>query len=115
MDQALWKRFSKSVRRSFAVGNYVQCYTCATVSHIDKMDCGHFIPREFLGTKWSLINNKPQCRTCNRTKGGNLKVYERELKKEYGDSIIEELKRQSKEPEPSREEIIELINKIEDS
>lgn len=76
------------------------------------MDCGHFIPREFLGTKWDLRNNKPQCISCNRFKHGNLKVYERELIKEYGGGIIDELKRKSTEPEPTEEEIHSIIESI---
>ena len=69
------------------------------------MDTGHFIPRGFLGTKYDIRNNKPQCKQCNRYKHGNLKVFERELIKEYGPEIIEELNLKKNDPLPTEDEI----------
>ena len=71
------------------------------------MDTGHFIPREYPGTKYDIRNVKPQCKQCNRYNEGRLKVFELELIKEYGPDIIEELHNKKNDPEPSREKIFE--------
>lgn len=109
-EEALWKKFSRWVREKAAVNNMIQCYTCPTIAHINIMDAGHFIDRRWRPTKFDLRNVKPQCRVCNRSLDGNLKVFERELIKEYGEGIIEELKDLSiSGPLPSHSEILTTI------
>lgn len=75
----------------------VKCYTCDRVAFWkqDGMECGHFRPRGNMGTRWSIKNCKPQDIGCNRLRNGNLKVFETNLKKEYGDNIIKELNQQA--------------------
>lgn len=61
------KEFSTWVRASSAEGAYARCYTCGKIGHWKtEMDAGHFIGREYTGTRWNPENVKPQCQSCNR-------------------------------------------------
>lgn len=67
---------------------YNTCYTCGARYHWKDMDCGHYIKRRFLNTRWDFKNVNPQCRYCNRTLGGNYGVYEPKIKKELGEDEV---------------------------
>ena len=89
--QTLIKRLDKVtseyVRRKDAGsdGN-VTCYTCGCRRHWKNMDCGHFIRRRYLNTRWDLNNLKPQCPNCNRNLGGNYAVYTMKMMSELGET-----------------------------
>lgn len=72
--------FSQVVRLSHADdhGN-VKCYTCGKVHRWKQMQCGHFIPRIHMLTRFSEDNCKPQCPTCNMLKDGNLIAFAQHL------------------------------------
>lgn len=58
--------FSRFVRTLYTDHRgIVNCCTCGSPSHWTKMDCGHFIKRRYLNTRWDVRNAGPQCRTCN--------------------------------------------------
>ncbi|MCP4394579.1 MAG: recombinase [Alphaproteobacteria bacterium] len=69
----------------------VKCYTCDKVKHWKSMDCGHYISRRKLSTRYSEKNTKPQCKGCNVFQEGNKPVFALRLQKEYGKGILEEL------------------------
>lgn len=75
----------------------VKCVTCPEISHWKAMDCGHFIPRGKLATRYSEINSHQQCPACNRLKDGNLHKYEIFMRATYGIKAIEQLKIKSHE------------------
>lgn len=60
----------------------VKCYTCDTVKHWKHMQCGHYIPRAHMPTRFSVKNTKPQCEICNEHKRGNLTVFAERLEAE---------------------------------
>ena len=65
------------------------CYTCGARYHWKDLDCGHYIKRRYLQTRWDLNNVRPQCRNCNRILNGNYKVYEPKIKAELGaDNVL---------------------------
>jgi hypothetical protein len=72
--------FSRYIRLKYANehGN-VECYTCSTLKHYKAMQCGHFIPRAHMYTRYSEENCKPQCSHCNEGKDGNLKSFAEHL------------------------------------
>jgi hypothetical protein len=81
--------FSQYVRKSSADDTQMGlCYTCGVRLHWKKLQCGHFMSRKHMATRWSLRNCRPQCSGCNEVKGGNLEVYAERLKLEYGDQIL---------------------------
>lgn len=99
--------FSQYVRLSNADGNgFVCCYTCGYRAFWkrnrrggkSKIQNGHFIPRTKMVTRWDPINNHPQCVKCNEQLDGNLEVYEKALRAEYGDDAINDLIKRGSKP-----------------
>ena len=68
-----------------------RCITCGKVDEIKKMQCGHYVSRSNLATRWSEKNCSTQCVGCNVFKHGNMDEYALKLKKKYGSKILEEL------------------------
>lgn len=88
--------FSQVVRLSHADEfGKVECYTCGTVMHWKKMQCGHFIPRIHMLTRFSEDNCKPQCPTCNILKNGNLVAFAEHLNRDRA-GAVEALEEQSR-------------------
>ena len=85
------KVYSKYVRNKYAKNGMVECYTCGVIKPIKEMDCGHYISRRVMSTRWFEKNTKPQCRACNRFQEGNKPKFALHLKAEYGSGILEEL------------------------
>lgn len=67
-----------------------ECYTCRKTEVT--LQCGHFIPRQYLATRWSEDNCRPQCVGCNIYGNGKILDFEERLKRELGESRVEELK-----------------------
>jgi len=87
----------------------IQCYTCSSRKAWTVMQCGHFIARAHLSTRWALQNLKPQCPTCNVTLHGNIDEYKLRLEQEHK-GITDYLYEQSKEvSKPSRDELKQLL------
>jgi hypothetical protein len=75
--------FSQLIRLSHADEHgMVQCYTCPTIKHWKHMQCGHFVSRAKMPTRFSVKNCKPQCKDCNEHNGGNEKVYAERMEAE---------------------------------
>lgn len=68
-----------------------QCYTCLNNNNPKKMQCGHFVPRQYSSTRYSEINNHCQCYACNMLYNGQPDIYAIRLKRDYGDDIVEKL------------------------
>lgn len=85
------KYFSLYIRQRGSDMGYNHCYTCGVRLLIEELQCGHFIPRRYLQTRWNKLNCWPQCNTCNVEKHGNLVVYEQLLRKEFGDLAVDTL------------------------
>lgn len=74
------------------------CYTCPHVNENPmKLQCGHFVPRQYLATRYNEMNNHAQCYACNMLFGGQPSAYAIRLKNEYGDYILSDLESQRKE------------------
>ena len=87
--------FSKWIRSKFPP----VCYTCGKTN--TTLQCGHFVPRQYLATRWSEENCRPQCVGCNLFGGGQLLDFEENLINEIGKKKVENLKH-------SRHEILKL-------
>ena len=79
--------FSRFIRQR----DHGQCYTCSNKNDPKKMQCGHFVPRQYISTRYSEINNHCQCYACNMLYNGQPDVYAIHLKKDYGSDIVENL------------------------
>ena len=67
-----------------------QCYTCGKTE--GPMQCGHFVSRQYLATRWSEDNCRPQCWGCNGFGNGKLLDFEEKLKSELGGNYVEVMK-----------------------
>ena len=103
--------FSVYVRTRGENFGYNTCYTCGMSFQWRDMDAGHFIYRRYLNTRWHPVNVWPQCQTCNRGKEGNLEVYEKKLRAQFGDDAIDGLFILARSFEPVTDEYIENIIK----
>jgi hypothetical protein len=75
----------------------VRCYTCTWIGHYKECDAGHFIRRGHHAVRWDLRNIRPQCVECNRSKNGQPKIFEEELREEIGDDEVDSLIERSRE------------------
>ena len=66
-----------------------ECYTCGKVGTLQN---GHFVPRQYLATRWDENNCRPQCVGCNIFGNGKPLDFEERLKKDLGDDFVEEMK-----------------------
>lgn len=86
------KVFSEFIRLRDANANgYVRCISCGKIDHWKEVDCGHYVNRKHLSTRWHEKNCNGQCRACNRFDEGNMLGYTKGLVKKYGPSILDEL------------------------
>ena len=111
------KVFSIFIRqRGMDEGGTNNCVTCGVLKHWKELQCGHWISRVHLSTRWHPLNAHPQCGTCNVLKRGNYPEYARYMFKEYGQDTMEELlmlKRQTLTMRrPEYEELIERFGKL---
>ena len=84
--------FSKFIRLRDADDNgYVACIACGKIKHWTKVDCGHFIKRQFKSTRFDEKNCNAECKYCNNFLQGNDINYAKGLEKKYGPGIIEQL------------------------
>lgn len=62
------------------------------------MECGHFVDRKDLATRFDEVNCNTQCNKCNnfRDKKEMLEVYARRLDRDYGPGTAEGLKVKSR-------------------
>ena len=68
------------------------CFTCKKQLDPKESQCGHFMSRSHLNTRFSEENCHCQCVACNVFKHGNYPVYALELMKKFnGGWIIEKL------------------------
>lgn len=80
--------FSRYIRlRDADSGGHVSCYTCGAFGHWKDLDCGHFISRSHMYTRYSELNCKPQCKSCNQMKDGNLIEFARHLENDHPGSV----------------------------
>jgi hypothetical protein len=107
LKKQLWSVFSRYIRqRDDGI-----CFTCGQKNNWRNTDAGHFIPKTSgLELYFDEINVNCQCRECNRTKGGNVQMYEYNLRQKYGDKMIDMLiKRKEKITKISLSEYKKLI------
>lgn len=101
MDKEILKldaEFSKYIRASHAdFAGFVTCFTCSNRLQWKQMQCGHFQKRGDLLTRFDEDNCRVQCPTCNMDLGGNLEVFEEELRDEIGDERVDTVIQRSKE------------------
>ena len=67
------------------------CVTCGLIDHWSRLQCGHFVSRVVLSTRFNPINCAPQCFACNVWRRGNPAEFAGYLQRTYGHGVIENL------------------------
>ncbi len=75
------------MRDSDVNGTFV-CISCGRRLPYEQADCGHYINRKHMATRFSERNCNAQCRSCNRFDEGNIQGYRRGLVAKYGESAV---------------------------
>lgn len=102
--------FSILIRMKHLMHNdRIECYTCGHTYHYREMQCGHYIGRGNHITRWLEDNCRPQCKTCNEYKHGNLEEFKLRLERETPGlpEFLENLKNQTEKHTQS--DLTELI------
>jgi hypothetical protein len=87
----------------------VKCFTCDEIKHWKQMQCGHFVKRAQMGTRFSEKNCRPQCKACNEHKDGNEKVFAERLEAEEP-GLVAMLQEQAREVQGfDRDELKALV------
>ena len=90
--------FSKYIRAKYKK----ECYTCGSRPNV--LQCGHFVSRLYLATRWDENNCRPQCAGCNIWGRGQLLDFEENLIQELGLETVLDLKQKRKQlckPKPA--------------
>lgn len=108
--------FSQYIRRKYADENgQVKCYTCPKVAHHKEMQCGHFISRSYLATRFVEDNCRPQCVGCNVFGNGQTVEFARRLELDVGEGTTIRLYKKAQEitkDYPYEEKIKEYTEKL---
>ena len=94
---------------------YIQCVSCGKSEHWTKMQGGHYVPRQFAGTKLLEENIHPQCQRCNGYLGGNTDSYAVYMSDMYGADFLKELDRMKRSGHKwVRADLINLIASLKE-
>lgn len=92
LKKQLDKIFSEYVRKKYADNKGgVSCYTCGAQKYWKEMQCGHFVSRAKLATRYDERNCRPQDVGCNVFGGGKISIFAERLERELGVGIVMEL------------------------
>lgn len=82
--------FSQYIRLRDMIPNthLFKCISCGKVYQIKDADCGHYINRKHMSTRFSEINCNAQCRSCNRFDEGNMSGYRNGIIHKYGEAQV---------------------------
>jgi hypothetical protein len=107
------KAFSELVRRTYADDcGFSKCITCGMVGHWKDFDCGHFVDRDQIPTRWDIENCRPQCEAENRFKSGKRYEFGRALNAENPGSADRLILRGKENPELIRMQAPQLLLEI---
>lgn len=63
---------------------YFKCISCGRIRPFDQMDCGHFIGRTHMSTRFDEQNCWGECKKCNRFSADHMIYYQRNLEQKIG-------------------------------
>ena len=102
--------FSKYIRLRDSNGKSFRCISCGHVYNFDEGDCGHFVKRSNMATRFDEENCYAQCVYCNRFMDGNYERFRENLENKIGKEKVDELIRRGHTTKKySKSEIEDLI------
>lgn len=89
--------FSEVIRlRDADSDGMVSCITCGDRHHWTDVDCGHYVKRGNMATRWNLKNSAGQCRLCNSTQDGKEDEHALAIDRIHGPGTAEQLRKLGK-------------------
>jgi hypothetical protein len=101
LKKELDRVFSLFIRQRDATAGsdgYGYCATCGYLAHWKEMDCGHYVPRQDLATRWDERNCHLQCKSCNGFRGGEPEKMAEHIDLALGRGTAAELRELGKKP-----------------
>lgn len=92
LKATLDKLWSEYIRRKDAKGGIATCVTCGVQKPWKEIQCGHFVSRVHLATRFLEQNCAPQCYSCNVLRGGNYVEYAVWMEANWGWQTIRDLR-----------------------
>ena len=83
------KVFSEFIRLRDTPGGFGRCISCQKIITYSNCDCGHYINRKHMTTRYDEKNCNAQCRSCNRFDEGNIQGYRKGLIAKIGEKETE--------------------------
>lgn len=84
LKKELDKLFSLYIRQKYSENGYATCYTCGITKPWKEMQCGHFVSRSYLATRFLEANVRVQCVGCNMFGGGRTVIFANKIENEEG-------------------------------
>lgn len=81
-------------------GRAFRCISCGQLKPIAQADCGHYVNRQHMATRFSEQNCHAQCRKCNRFDEGNMQGYRKGLIQKIGEQNVELLEAMKRTTHP---------------
>ena len=88
LENKLDREFSLFIRLRDSENGYFKCISCGKIKPFEQADCGHYINRQHMSTRFDEMNCNAQCRACNRFQEGNMSGYRQGLVKKYGEKRV---------------------------
>lgn len=82
------KVFSEYIRKRDTRNGVFKCISCGRILPYEQADCGHYINRKHMATRFDEMNCNAQCISCNRFDEGNIQGYRRGLVSLYGEQQV---------------------------
>lgn len=86
------KLWSEYIRRKDARGGLATCVTCRKSAPWKEMQCGHFVSRVHLATRWLETNTHVQCAACNVLLRGNYVEFAVYMIDQWGEATVRDLR-----------------------
>lgn len=67
---------------------YCRCISCGKIHHWKDIQCGHYMSRRYMSTRWSEDNCRPQDVACNIFNQGAIQAYRVALVKQIGEQRV---------------------------
>tara|TARA_B100001094_G_scaffold238895_1_gene234379 strand:+ start:1419 stop:1820 length:402 start_codon:yes stop_codon:yes gene_type:complete len=91
LKKELDKWFSLYIRIRHSENGNNQCCTCGKIDNWRNLQCGHFVSRRYLATRFHELNCFPQCVSCNIFKNGEQWKFGHFIDKNLGEGVSQEL------------------------
>jgi len=91
------KLFSVWIRLRDRIDGECECYTCGKRANYKSMQCGHFVPRQYLSLRYDEVNCHSQCYVCNMLYNGQPSSFAKRLDEDYGIGTVFQLEGRRKE------------------